>query len=99
MINATPTLGSKHKQPKSRGRSSAELTTARYRRIRHSKLVDSNFCCVRCLDEGRMVLAVEVHHIKPRETHPHLVHDIDNLMPLCREHHEQQHGPTEYGGG
>lgn len=43
--------------------------------------------CQRC----EYALATEVHHIKPRHTHPELIYDLRNLMSLCSTCHKEIH--------
>lgn len=90
-MKAPRTLGSQHKQPKARGRSSRDLQTHRYRKIRASKLATGDQMCVRCREAGLIVQAEHVHHRIPREQRPDLVHDWDNLEPLCAECHKAEH--------
>ena len=40
--------------------------------------------CMRCGVTPRKRSDVNVDHIKPRKTHPHLALDFDNLQVLCR---------------
>lgn len=42
--------------------------------------------CTKCAN-----FATEVHHIKPRHTHPELTYDLRNLMSLCKECHRKEH--------
>lgn len=37
------------------------------------------------------LLAQEIHHIKPRSTHPELMYDYANLLSLCNDCHTQHH--------
>ncbi len=42
--------------------------------------------CAKC-----KLLGEEVHHIKPRHTHPELIYDWRNLMTLCSDCHKKEH--------
>ena len=48
-------------------------------------------------DPAKMVPEVECggrrdpHHIFPKGAHPHLRHDVDNGITLCRRHHDWVH--------
>ena len=60
----------------------------KWRRIRDYKL-KLNPLCEECLKQGRIILANEVHHIKPVDYYPELRLDIDNLESLCKVCHEK----------
>ena len=50
---------------------------------------DSKNLCAVCLDEGIYnSRRVEVHHIEPIKNRPDLAYDYDNLVCLCKWHHE-----------
>lgn len=67
-------------------------------RIRHSatwnkKAIEikerDKYLCVMCLKEKRLnYIGLEVHHIVPIEEDKTKAYDNDNLITLCREHHE-----------
>lgn len=42
--------------------------------------------CAKCGNLGE-----EVHHIKPRHSHPHLIYKWNNLLTLCKECHRKEH--------
>jgi len=45
--------------------------------------------CQMCLAEHTLTYdGLEVHHIQPLSERPDLAYDIDNLVTLCRRHHE-----------
>lgn len=72
------------------------INTMRWRRLRHSKLSDQPLC-ERCLKEGRVTAASEVHHKVPVESSPtmsgktSLMYDYANLMSICHECHVKEH--------
>lgn len=43
--------------------------------------------CQDCLENGKIVKADMVHHIKPLRQHPELALDQNNLRPLCNACH------------
>ena len=49
------------------------------------------FLCVYCLRHDKRIntLGIEVHHIVPIEQDNDRAYDSENLISLCREHHEQ----------
>lgn len=49
------------------------------------------FLCVYCLKHDKRIntSGIEVHHIVPIESDSDKAYDSDNLISLCREHHEQ----------
>lgn len=46
--------------------------------------------CEQCERAGRTTLAVHVHHMRPRKTHPELALNIGNLESLCIPCHNSQ---------
>ena len=73
-----------------RGNSGDRGYDALWQKVRLMKL-SMNPLCQMCEDEGRIVAAKLVHHIKPVENHPELRLYADNLMSLCVMHHEVIH--------
>lgn len=46
--------------------------------------------CRLCFEDGKVeTLHLETHHIVPLEEAPGLAFELDNLITLCRRHHEQ----------
>lgn len=73
---------------------------SRENRFRHSRLwtkksveirTRDKYLCAYCLEHDHTINAhmVEVHHIVPVEEDYSLRLDNDNLISLCREHHEE----------
>jgi len=60
-------------------------------RLRKMFLAD-NPLCYHCADAGSIKIADVVHHILPIEEFPESRLDPDNLMSLCRDCHEKEHG-------
>lgn len=50
-----------------------------------------NPLCEMCERDGRVTVAEIVHHIKTVRDRPDLVHDMDNLMSVCRPCHGKLH--------
>jgi 5-methylcytosine-specific restriction endonuclease McrA len=67
------------------------FATRRGRKIRRSYL-DERPLCEPCRRKGFVIKAVEVHHIRPVETHPGLGLDPDNFESRCDECHKRAHG-------
>jgi 5-methylcytosine-specific restriction endonuclease McrA len=80
-----------------RGNSGERGYDAAWQKLRKLKIVRYPLC-EEHLKHGRAVPAQKVHHIKPIETHPHLMLVMENLMSLCNECHEKVHGPERWQG-
>lgn len=71
------------------------LCSARWQKLRCQKLAENPFCEM-CAEQHRLMVATEVHHIRPvmsvsgrqREA---LMFDKDNLMSLCHDCHVAIH--------
>lgn len=76
------------------------IHTTRWLRLRRDKLTRQPLC-QRCADEGRVIAATEVHHIKPVEEavgyaeRVRRMYDVSNLRSLCHMCHVLTH--TEMG--
>ena len=57
----------------------------------------TNPLCERCYRKGRITAMSEVHHLKPRRSHPALALDSENLVSLCTTCHLQVE-PRRGGG-
>ncbi|MGI5885529.1 MAG: HNH endonuclease [Candidatus Spyradocola sp.] len=52
-----------------------------------------HYLCALCLAEGVLNWEnLETHHIVPLKDDPGLAYDVDNLVTLCRRHHEIAEG-------
>ena len=76
------------------------IHTSRWLKLRALKL-KKNPLCERCMDEGRISAACEVHHVEPVERalslreKEQLMFDYHNLRSLCHDCHVKTH--TEMG--
>ncbi len=64
-------------------RADAFLSSFEWRRKRMEVLKHYGATCMCCGASPRTGAVVNVDHIKPRKTHPHLALDFDNLQVLC----------------
>lgn len=70
--------------------------SAAWKRVRSRVLRRDHYMCVDCRRYGRMVEAVEVHHIEHLEDAPERALDPANLISLCKACHRKRH--PEKGG-
>lgn len=66
------------------------LDSAAWRRLRKVKLLRNAECELCQQVRAQPVPAVDVDHILPRHTHPHLALSIDNLQSLCKRCHSRK---------
>lgn len=61
------------------------LKTAKWQRLRKNIIHRDGGYCQRCKNLLGMITTdkLEVHHIKPRSTHPDLMFDPSNLITVC----------------
>ena len=68
----------------------------RWKKLRAWKLYD-NPLCEMCLKEGKVTPAEDIHHVvsfmstNDMEQRMFLAYDYDNLMSLCKRHHQAIH--------
>lgn len=67
------------------------LSSFEWRRVRMHALKRDGAKCVCCGATPTTGAQMNVDHIKPRKTHPHLALELDNLQVLC--------GPCNHGKG
>lgn len=60
-------------------------------RKRQRILKRDDYLCRECRRFGRVTGATTVHHVLPRESHPELRLDTDNLVSLCATCHNTMH--------
>ena len=64
--------------------------------LRKFKFAEANGLCEKCLEKGIIRPGVDVHHKIPIEKKWDRRLDYDNLILLCKECHNEEHGR---GGG
>jgi 5-methylcytosine-specific restriction protein A len=62
------------------------------RRLRQAKLRSVDYLCEPCRQQGRLVEAVEVHHVVPLAAGGDPFPPLSGLEALCDDHHKQTHG-------
>lgn len=67
-------------------KSTKELRSKRWHYFRQQIILRDGGECQRCkiLFHKHVFEPLEVHHIKPRETHPELMYDPDNVVTICK---------------
>lgn len=80
------------KQNKNRENRQKLYQSAAWKKLRQSKLM-TNPLCELCTKEGKVVPAIDVHHIYSPFDFPNKGYelDVDNLISLCKEHHSKLH--------
>jgi 5-methylcytosine-specific restriction enzyme A len=72
------------------------FSTRKGRRLREAKLRSCDFLCEPCRHQGRLVEAVEVHHIVPLHEGGDPFPPLNGLEALCGNHHyERSHGKAK----
>ncbi|MGX7199211.1 HNH endonuclease [Enterococcus nangangensis] len=64
---------------------------ARWRKLRREAIKRDNNECQMCKHLGRYHRVENVHHIKEVKDRPDLALDINNLICLCVDHHNEVH--------
>ena len=78
-------------------------SSERWRRLRAWKFSNDPLC-ERCLQEGKVVPAEDIHHIisfmstNDIEQRRHLAYDYGNLMSLCKQCHQSIHNSRRGNG-
>lgn len=65
--------------------------SAKWKHLRKKILRRDKYMCQRCKRYGRLVEAVEVHHIEHLEDCPERAYDPTNLISLCKACHRKAH--------
>jgi len=74
------------------------FSTRKGRRLRAAKLRSVDYLCEPCRHQGRLVDAVEVHHIVPLHEGGDPSPPLNGLEAVCDEHHyERSHGKRRGG--
>lgn len=71
--------------------SSSKISSRKWNKTRQQVIVRDNGICVLCFLKHNRIFskALEVHHIVKRIDDPSLMYDLDNLVTVCRECHEE----------
>lgn len=70
--------------------------TKRWKQLRSAKFANSPLCEI-CLQQGKVTVAEDIHHITSFMStddpikRQYLAYDYDNLMSLCKIHHQEIH--------
>lgn len=69
----------------------AKISSRKWRKIREQAIIRDRNSCVLCFLKYKRVFSkgLEVHHIVKRIEDPSLMYDLDNLVTVCRECHEE----------
>jgi 5-methylcytosine-specific restriction protein A len=73
------------------------FSTRRGRKLRQAKLRSVDYLCEPCRHQGRLVEAVEVHHVVPLEDGGDPFPALNGLEALCDDHHKRTHGKRRGG--
>jgi 5-methylcytosine-specific restriction enzyme A len=69
------------------------FSSRRGRKLRQAKLRSVDYLCEPCRQQGRLVEAVEVHHVVPLHQGGDPFPPLNGLEALCGDHHyERSHG-------
>lgn len=90
MNEVCPMTPKRKHTPKARSEQNSIRGSAAYQAIRKNIVErDHHLCRVCFLDHGTLATyRLEVHHITPIEEAPSRAYDENNLITLCRNHHE-----------
>jgi 5-methylcytosine-specific restriction endonuclease McrA len=61
------------------------LQTREWKELRYKAFLKYGNRCVVCGRSAKDGAVLNMDHIKPRKTHPHLALDINNLQPMCSD--------------
>lgn len=59
-------------------------------RSARNKFLESNPFCVRCKEQGKLVEATVVDHVKPHRGDRNMFWDESNWQPLCKSCHDKK---------
>lgn len=92
-----PTLTKQSKKPKERNTADRSIyNSTQWKNLRASYFMEHPLCEM-CLKEDKVTPAIDIHHIIPflRGKTPleqrDLAFNYNNLMALCKEHHQKIH--------
>ena len=75
----------------------AFYTSPAWRKIQAKVLKKNHWECRRCKNRGLVVRATTVHHKKYLRRYPELALDEDNLEPICKKCHYEEHHRAKAG--
>ncbi len=67
-----------------------------WKKLRKEVLEENNYDCQWCKHKGEAGKANTVHHIKHLKKYPNLALVKSNLMPVCKECHNELHPEKHY---
>lgn len=84
-------MAEKHKHKNKKISSDSKISTRKWLKVRKQAIVRDKGICVLCFLRHNRIFskALEVHHIVKRIDDPSLMYDLDNLVTVCRECHEE----------
>lgn len=71
--------------------SNSKINSSKWRKIREQAIIRDKGICVLCFVKHKRIFSkgLEVHHIVKRTEDPSLMYNLDNLVTVCRECHEE----------
>ena len=71
--------------------SDSKINSSKWRKTREQAIIRDNGVCILCLKKYNRIHSkgLEVHHIVKRIDDPSLMYNLDNLVTVCRECHEE----------
>lgn len=67
--------------------------STKWKKVREKALEQTNYMCAICLELGKYNYKdIQVHHLEKIKENKNKIFELDNLIPLCREHHNQVEG-------
>lgn len=69
----------------------SKINSSKWRKVREQVIIRDNGVCVLCFKKYNRIHSkgLEVHHIIKRIDDASLMYDLDNLITVCRECHEE----------
>ncbi len=62
--------------------------TTKWKKVREQVLKEANYMCEVCKEFGKFNYTdIQVHHVEKVKDNVDRMYDIDNLIVVCREHH------------
>ena len=88
-FNKIKAIKNSHKNKKIH--SSSKISSRKWIKIREQAIIRDRGICVLCFLKYKRIFSkgLEVHHIVKRTEDPSLMYNLDNLVTVCRECHEE----------